>query len=189
MKRLNFGCGRGVKPPDEGWVNLDLEPGEGIQLVCDLDTQVIPVPDDYFDELYGWHVIEHLKNPLHAMQELWRVAKPGAACYLRCPYGSSDDAFEDPTHVRQYFINSFGYFSQPFYWRADYGYRGDWKPELIQLTVSKEIKPMGLDRLREMVHTQRNVVQEMGVKLVAVKPARQPKAELQTPFDIRFNFV
>ena len=138
---------------------------------------------------YGWHVIEHLKTPVHAMQELWRVAKPGAACYLRCPYGSSDDAFEDPTHVRQYFINSFGYFSQPFYWRADYGYRGDWKPELIQLTVSKEIKPMGLDRLREMVHTQRNVVQEMGVKLVAVKPARQPKAELQTPFDIRFNFV
>lgn len=31
-----------------------------------------------------------------------------------------DDAVEDPTHARQYFLNSFGYFLQPFYWRADY---------------------------------------------------------------------
>ena len=66
------------------------------------------------------------------MQELWRIAKPNAKMVIRVPHGASDDAWEDPTHVRAYFSNSFGYYSQPYYWRADYGYRGDWLHEKLQ---------------------------------------------------------
>jgi hypothetical protein len=41
------------------------------------------------------------------MQELWRVAKPDAILGIRCPHGASDDADEDPTHVRRMFPRSF----------------------------------------------------------------------------------
>jgi SAM-dependent methyltransferase len=67
------------------------------------------------------------------MQELHRIAKPNGKLVIRCPHGASDDAWEDPTHVRAFFARSFGYFSQPFYWLADYGYRGDWQPAKIVL--------------------------------------------------------
>ena len=79
--------------------------------------------------------------------------------------GANDDAFEDPTHVRQYFPNSFGYFSQPFYWRADYGYRGDWKPEEITLVVRRaDHEGMAPEEVFRRIKTLRNVVLEMIAK-------------------------
>lgn len=123
MNRLNIGCGRDIK---EGWINLDLFPLEGVDIVTDLEkcaTDPIPLDDNSIDEFYCSHVIEHVVNTLPLMQELHRIAKPDAVALFRVPYGSSDDAFEDPTHVRQYFRSSFKYFSQPLYWRTDYGYR------------------------------------------------------------------
>ena len=80
-------------------------------------------------------MLEHLRDALGFMQELHRIAKPGAVPTIRVPYGSSDDADEDPTHVRRLFLYSFSYFSQRGYWYADYGYRGDWETDNIVLTV------------------------------------------------------
>ena len=136
------------------------------------------------------HVLEHIKHPLPLMQELWRTALPDARMVVRVPYGATDDAYEDPTHVRQYFLNSFGYFCQPFYWRADYAYRGDWQPERITLFVSK-VKHQGLSPqdIRERVMTLRNVVQEMVAELRCVKPRREPKRELQKAPEIKIKLV
>ena len=120
------------------------------------------------------------------MQELHRVAK----AVFRVPYGSSDDAFENPTHVRRCFMNTFGYFSQPFFWRADYGYRGDWKTERIRLLVSKKRhQGKSLDSVMEEVMHLRNVVREMTLDLVAVKPIRAAKMELQSPCKVEVILV
>ena len=129
MLRLNVGCGRTLLPD---WINLDVRPLPGVDLVADLDGRgsagpaaaPLPLPDGSVEEFLLSHVLEHIREPLPMMEELWRVAAPGARMTVRCPYGSSDDAWEDPTHVRAIFLQSFGYFSQPYYWRADYGYRG-----------------------------------------------------------------
>ena len=119
------------------------------------------------------------------MQELHRVAKPGARAVFRVPYGSSDDAFEDPTHVRQYFMSSFGYFSQPYYWRADYGYRGDWATDRATLLVdAARYAGKSADEIMSEVRTLRNVVKEMVVELRAVKPIRESRRELQSPYKI-----
>ncbi len=179
--RLNVGCGRDVK---EGWINLDSIALPNVDIVCDLERELIPLGDDCVDEFLMGHVIEHIAKPLPMMQELWRVAKPNALMTVRCPYGSSDDAFEDPTHVRQYFLSSFGYFGQPYYFRADYGFRGDWQAEKITLILNPRMKGLAKETVMRRVETERNVVLEMVAELLAVKPAREPLAELRVSPEI-----
>lgn len=178
--RLNVGCGRNIM---EGWINLDMMMLDGVDIVADLDdcaNTALPMDDNMIDEFLLSHVIEHINSPLPLMQELYRIAKPSAKLVMRVPHGASDDAWEDPTHVRAYFTNSFGYFSQPFYWRADYGYRGDWLCDSITFVVSSQMS-IGL-QLNEVLHkinTQRNVVIEMIAEFTCIKPMREAKRELQ----------
>lgn len=195
MKKLNLGCGRFPLPD---YVNLDSRAGEGVDYVFDLDAcshADLPFAADYFDEIHGSHVLEHIKFPLPMMEQLHRIAKNGAILQFKLPYGSSDDAFEDPTHVRQYFLQSFGYFSQPYYWRADYGYKGDWQPIDICLSVDvgryshhgdpNQTRNCYLRDIRFM----RNVVSEMTVNLQCIKPIREPKRELQVQPTIRLIYT
>lgn len=178
--KLNLGCGRHAMP---GWVNVDAIALPGVDVVADLDRcrdAPLPFPDESAGAFLLSHVLEHLRDPLPLFQELHRIAKPGAIATVRCPYGSSDDADEDPTHVRRLFIHSFGYFSQPFYWRADYGYRGDWQPRRVTLHVVRQgHEGLGQDAILERVRTLRNVVVEMVAELEAVKPLRPPDRALQ----------
>jgi len=120
--RLNVGCGKLTR---DGWINLDRVGGDGVELVCDLERDQIPLENDSVDEIQGDHVLEHLGNVLHAMGELWRVAKRGALATFVVPIGKLADA--DPTHVRRFNDQSWGYFAQTKYEFADYGYRGDWE--------------------------------------------------------------
>jgi SAM-dependent methyltransferase len=183
--KLNVGAGRNPLP---GWHNLDRYRGPGIDTDFDLeDCRIVPLPfpDSVVSEFLLSHVIEHVHNVLPLMEELWRIANPGAKMTIRCPYGASDDAWEDPTHVRRMFPNSFLYFGQGMYWRADYGYGGDWAVKRVTLTL-REARPTWLtpqDVLRT-INRERNVVQEMVAELVAVKPAREPKKENQDQYEV-----
>lgn len=187
---LNLGCGKNTM---EGFVNIDCIKLKGVDIVADFDNcknTPLPFDDNTVDGFYGSHLIEHLKNPLSFMQELYRIAKPNAEALFSLPYGSSDDALEDPTHVHQYFLYSFTYFSQPTYWRADYGYRGDWSIKRISLVVNKNrYVNKSFNEIMFEVNTYRNVVKEMIVELIALKPARQPLKELQTKPEIQFEFI
>ena len=182
LKQLNVGCGRNIL---DGWINMDAYSQPGVDLVYDLESCAktpIPLANDSVDEFLLSHVIEHIHKPLDLMQELYRVAKPSAKAVIRVPYGSSDDAFEDPTHVRQYFLNSFSYFSQPLYWRADYGYRGDWQTDRITLFMyQKEINNLSSEEVLQKIMKERNIVAEMAAELSPIKPIRQPNKALISP--------
>ena len=179
--KLNLGCGRN---PIDGYVNLDRQQLPGVDVVHDLERLPLPFLPDTFDEILGVDLIEHITDALGLMGELWRIAKPDATCTFLLPYGSSDDAWEDPTHVRPYFLNSWSYFSQPFYYRASYGYRGDWQPETVQLDVTCS---GSLDEIHSQVMMFRNVVQRQIVQLRAVKPARPCEQSLIMPPQVAFN--
>ncbi len=186
--RLHLGCGRTILP---GWVNIDRQRGPGVADVYDLErcrTTPLSFVEDSVDEFLLSHVIEHITDTLGLMQELHRIAKPNATLVARTPYGSSDDAWEDPTHVRAYFIQSWGYFSQPYHWRADYGYGADWQPETLELFVDKdENAALEPQAILHRVMTERNVVREMVATLRCVKPIREPKRELQVLPKITFT--
>ena len=189
-RRLNLGCGRDVRP---GWTNLDAMPLPGVDVVADLgrcaDTP-LPFADNTFDELLLSHVIEHIDATLPLLQECWRVAKPGAVAVVRVPHGASDDAWEDPTHVRPYFLGSFHYFSQPHYHRADYGYRGDWLARRHTVVIRRKGREdWTAQRVLEAERKERNLIEEIIVELEAIKPARPPEAALRTPIDLRIVWV
>lgn len=188
--QINLGCGRNILP---GWINLDRTPLPGVDVVADLadcSRNPLPFADDSADRFLLQHVLEHIADPLPLMQELHRIARPGAVAVVRTPYGSSDDAWEDPTHVRPYFLGSFGYFGQPLYWRADYGYRGDWAVERIVLLVPRSrAGERSAGEVMEMVRHERNVVAEMYAELRAVKPIRPPRRELQQAPPVMIELV
>ncbi len=181
--RINLGCGRFPMP---GWVNIDSVELPGVDIVADLESAKLPFDDDTVEEFTASHLLEHIRNSLGLMQELYRVAKPGALAVFRVPYGSSDDADTDPTHVRRYFWGSWGYFSQPYYWRADYGYRGDWEVEDILLMVKAEYQGQSWAEVFRALEERRNVVTEMVATLRAIKPARPPLRGLQKQPVLRF---
>ena len=166
-RRLNLGCGRN---PIDGFVNLDRQNLPGVDVVHDLEQFPLPFYDDTFDEILGVDLIEHVSNALGLMEELWRIAKPGALCTFILPYGSSDDAWEDPTHVRPYFVGSWRYFAQPIYYRADYGYRGDW--ECAELILEVSDTSQSPDELMQDIQFMRNIVLRQEAHLVCQKPAR-----------------
>lgn len=177
--RLNIGCGRNIK---EGWINIDSAPLSGVDLVCNLEeVRQIPIalPEGSVELFYLSHVLEHVRDSLGLMEELWRLASPGAVAVIRVPHGASDDAWEDPTHVRPYFGDSFLYFSQPAYWRADYGYRADWRPDKLEYRVRRHrCDGLGEKEILNKIQFDRNVVKELICEMSAIKPMRAAKAEL-----------
>lgn len=187
-KMLNVGCGR---IPLEGWLNLDHPLNDAADVHADLElcsTEPLPFEDDTFDLIQVTHVLEHIHNILPLMQELHRVSKADGLLLAACPYGSSDDADEDPTHVRKMYPGSFLYFGQPTYWRADYGYRGDWKVDFCSLRIDKQKYPAWEHQgstIEADIFTIRNVVHEIRVQMHAVKPIREWKDEMdQCPIRI-----
>ena len=186
--KLHLGCGR---RPKTGWVNLDARSGPGVDLVHDLDqcaSQRLPLDDDSVTEVLAEHLLEHLHNPLPLLAELHRVCQPGALALFRVPYGHSDTAWADPTHVRPYFLDSWGFFAQPAYRWADYGYRGDWQPEEVELFCREGLRTVPPERLIDAIHRQRNLVLEMSARLRCIKPARDPRKSLPGEVALRLAF-
>lgn len=177
LKGLNLGCGTS---PKKGWLNLDIQASEGVDVVFDLERcpdEPLPFDADTFDALCMWHVLEHVENVLPLMQELHRIAKPSGQLLIATPHGGNDEAWMDPTHKRPYFAGSYDYFAQPFYSFADYGYRGDWSFLELRYRVAKVKVEDGngrvdVDDVLRRIDVERNLVEEMIVLLSAVKPIR-----------------
>jgi SAM-dependent methyltransferase len=187
--RLNLGCGT-TKYVE--CVNIDISPSVEPDVILDLNTAALwPFEPDTFNQVYASHILEHIRDPLRMMENLWRVCAPGAIAVFKLPYGSSDNAWEDPTHVRPYFLDSFGYFSQAAYGGADYGYRGDWSivERALHLWEDKDLESFkdDLQQLLGVVMTHRNIVREFKVVLRCIKPARDP-ANAREAAPISFGF-
>ena len=178
--KLHLGCGHTHL---DGFVNIDITPMPGVDLALDLDNGCrLPFPGNSVGDIFGYHVLEHIKDRLGLMQELHRVARPGARAVFSVPYGGNDSADEDPTHVCRMYPNSWGFFSQPFYWRADYGYRADWKIERVIIVARADrIRGLTSEQAYEKIRELRNVGIEMTAHLIAVKPIRPARRELQDP--------
>ncbi|NNE44312.1 MAG: methyltransferase domain-containing protein [Gemmatimonadetes bacterium] len=142
MKILDVGCGNDKLP---GAVGLD-RGGAEADIRHDLDHLPWPVEADAFDLIRCQDVLEHLDDLVAVMEEIHRVARPGAEVRIRVPHFSSVQAFTDITHRHFFSTESFQVFVPdqtlyPHYSRVRFGV------EQARLTLWKPYRWVGIEWL------------------------------------------
>jgi len=106
--KLNLGVGRKAR---EGWVNVDRQQYPGVDVLWDLDDTPWPWDWRVFDEILALDIFEHLDDMTGAMDECWRVLKPGGLLRVRGPRAGGVNHYADPTHRRGFADTSFDYYA------------------------------------------------------------------------------
>jgi SAM-dependent methyltransferase len=108
LLRIDLGCGPSCR---DGYVGADrIKFNDKVVYVFDAGRDRWPWADGSVDEVQSSHFLEHLtaRERCHAMNELYRVLKPGKwengrptggfACFV-VPHWASCRAYGDPTHA------------------------------------------------------------------------------------------
>ncbi|MEH2295226.1 methyltransferase domain-containing protein [Nostoc sp.] len=151
--RVDLGCGT---HKEEGFIGVDVIAGDQVDVIADLNGH-FPFPDNSVGFIKAHDIIEHLPDRIHTMNEIWRICKPDAIVYISVPSTDGRGAFQDPTHVSFWNLNSFMYYCQEFPpylagCQSHYGFKGEFsivsieeKHSALQIihvhAVLKVIKP------------------------------------------------
>lgn len=163
--RVDLGCGRS-KP--EGYLGVDVYSRPGVDIVADL-TQRFPFADSSVDAVRAHDLVEHLPDRLHTMNEIWRICKPNATVDIFVPSTDGRGAFQDPTHVSFWNLNSFQYYCVEFPGYLElcrsYGFQGAFQLLHLEETESQNqvihvravlqaVKSDRFDQSDAIIHTQ-----------------------------------
>lgn len=141
-RKLQLGCG---ESPKKGYVNLDKEKLRGVDVVHNLDKYPWPFPDNFFEEVYGQDIVEHVEDLFMAMDEINRICKKGAIVRLIVPYWHSSAAFY-PNHNYFFNVDSMKIFTEPNRsYDNHYGYKME-KIKLIPSRIGWIIPPIPLPK-------------------------------------------
>lgn len=96
----------------EGWINIDLNPITGCDLVANIPP--IPVRDNSIEHILASHFIEHIptEKKIELFNEFWRVLKPGGELEIYVPHAYKWPAIADPTHVSFWVTESGIYYTE-----------------------------------------------------------------------------
>lgn len=104
-----------------GYLAADLVAPGGIE--CDLNDSW-PIAGSSVGVLRAFDAIEHLRDPVHTMNEAWRVLAPGGFMLIKVPSTAGPGAWCDPTHVSFWNRLSFRYYTDRNFSRYVRGFRG-----------------------------------------------------------------
>ncbi len=119
MRRINLGCGKHAKPM---YVNVDMYPLDGVDVVHDLDVTPWPFATEEADEIVGVDIFEHVRDGIGFMNECARILKPGGILNMRTCYWRSQNAYSDPDHKRFPTEETFDYWVKGTYFNQEYGH-------------------------------------------------------------------
>ncbi len=72
-----------------------------------LDITSMDEPDEKFDLIICYHILEHVENDIDAMQELYRILKPQGICMIQTPFRTGpvyeNPAIKDPAGRKAHF--------------------------------------------------------------------------------------
>jgi SAM-dependent methyltransferase len=103
---LNVGCGHDRRA---GYVNQDIAELPGVDLVCELGEEKLPVEDGAFDVILARDVLEHV-DLVPALRELHRVLAPGGRLVISTVHFTSRNLWIDPTHRRGFSLRTLDMF-------------------------------------------------------------------------------
>jgi len=90
------------------FTTLDLKDAD---IIADLNKPW-PFDDSSVGVIRSYDVFEHLRDNLFTMKELYRVLAPGGFAFIQVPSTDGRGAYQDPTHVSFWNINSFKYYTE-----------------------------------------------------------------------------
>jgi SAM-dependent methyltransferase len=104
LRSLDLGCGINKRP---GAIGVDSNRDTAADVIADVNRGSLPFRDGAFDEVSLIHVIEHVDDVIHTMEELHRVCRAGGVIRLETPHYTDFSSFCDPTH--KWHLNSFSF--------------------------------------------------------------------------------
>jgi hypothetical protein len=109
MMGLDIGCG---KSKHLNCVGLDMNGAlDGVDVVHEITyKKELPFPDNNFNQIFMYDVIEHVDNISWLLSEVHRVSIPGAIAHIHCPHSSGRNAYGDVTHRRYLSLKAFNHF-------------------------------------------------------------------------------
>ena len=136
MNKLHLGSGN---QPKKGWINLDILPGKNVDVVHDLNYFPYPFKDNSIDEIYTEYVLEHMKDIIGTLKEIYRICKNKAIIEIIVPHFTAHRMFGDLTHHRFFSYTSFDNFiTNPS--KYDGSYRNvNYAPDIKFKMISKRI--------------------------------------------------
>lgn len=161
MVVIDLGCGGNKRPSAFGF---DCRMESGVNVICNIE-EPLPLRSNCVDVVHLSHVMEHIRNLLPFMEEVFRVCKPGAEVHVTVPYYTSRGAFRDPTHVRYLTEDTFQYFEAP----TDYGVRTNFRIESVRYDTRKPFRFFPEYFRKRCRRHLWNVVENMYVTLRVVK--------------------
>jgi SAM-dependent methyltransferase len=93
--KIDLGCG---KRKQEGFIGVDRFPMPEVDILADID-QRLPLEDDSVDVLFSSHSLEHVKDLMFTMREIYRVCKHGAQVCIVAPYNEQKLNIANPYHI------------------------------------------------------------------------------------------
>jgi SAM-dependent methyltransferase len=130
MAELLIGCGsrrdKLIRRDDtDDWhelITLDFNNDHKPDVVWDLNKRPLPFPNEHFDEIHAYEVLEHLGSGIGDYRswfdewaEWWRLLKPGGIMCGTSPALSSPWLFGDPSHTRAVSAEMMTFLIQPQY--------------------------------------------------------------------------
>jgi SAM-dependent methyltransferase len=110
--KLNLGSGY-KRYPD--FINVDADPNCKPDHLVNLETDILPFPDNSVDTIIAHHILEHMGSGyFHLLKELYRVCKHGAIIDIRVPHPTHEVFLNDPTHKRPITVDGLRLFSKQF---------------------------------------------------------------------------
>lgn len=123
---IDLGCG---PTPRDGFTGVDILEGPGIITYDLTQTPWTCFEDSCARFVLAHDILEHLVDKNATMAEIERILMPGGRVDILVPSTDGRGAWQDPTHVSYWNINTFAYYAQDYmaYLQLNqrYGYQGN----------------------------------------------------------------
>lgn len=141
---IKIDVGGGIYPK-EGFVNCDMLDDPRVDVRADF-SMGIPLPDDFVDELYSSHCLEHVKDVSILIRDIARVCRVGASVTIKVPHFGQEMAM-CPGHlhvISEHMIQHFDEFEEAWWHDMD---------KKLKLKSKQYTPTQWFDRARELFPT------------------------------------